>query len=74
MKEEELYATMSMIADPIQNVYKLDTRKEVEIRVRDDYEAIYYFLRYCMKLKKREEIGEDFFNYLVYILCEPCLP
>ena len=51
-----------------------DTRKEVEIRVRDDYEAIYYFLRYCMKLKKREEIGEDFFNYLVYILCEPCLP
>lgn len=30
MKEEELYATMSVIPDPIKNVYKLDTRQEVE--------------------------------------------
>lgn len=48
------------------------TRKEIEIKVRDDYEAIYYFLSYCMKLKKREKIDEDFLNYLIYILCEPC--
>lgn len=51
-----------------------ETKKDVEIRVRDDYEAIYYFLKYYMKLKKNEAIEEDFFNYLVYILCEPCLP
>ena len=30
MKEEELYATMSVIADPINNVYKLDSRQAVE--------------------------------------------
>ena len=30
MKEEELNATMSVIADPINNVYKLDTRQAVE--------------------------------------------
>ena len=30
MKEEELYATMSVIADPINNVYKLDSRQAIE--------------------------------------------
>ena len=30
MKEEELYATMSVIPDPINNVYKLNTRQDVE--------------------------------------------
>ena len=30
MKEEELNATMSVIADPIKNVYKLDSRQAIE--------------------------------------------
>ena len=30
MKEQELYATMSVIADPINNVYKLDSRQAIE--------------------------------------------
>ena len=30
MKEEELNATMSVISDPINNVYKLETRSDVE--------------------------------------------
>ena len=30
MKEEELNATMSVIADPINNVYKFDSRQAVE--------------------------------------------
>lgn len=30
MNEEELYAKMSVIPDPIENVYKLDSRKEIE--------------------------------------------
>ena len=30
MKEEELNATMSVVADPIQNVYKLETRQDIE--------------------------------------------
>ena len=30
MNEQELNATMSVIADPINNVYKLNSRKDVE--------------------------------------------
>ncbi len=30
MKEEELNAAMSVIADPIKNVYKLETRQDIE--------------------------------------------
>ena len=30
MKEEELNAAMSVIADPINNVYKLNSRKDIE--------------------------------------------
>ena len=30
MKEEELNAAMSVIADPIKNVYRLDSRQAVE--------------------------------------------
>ena len=30
MKEEELYASMSVIPDPIKNVYRLDSRKNIE--------------------------------------------
>jgi len=30
MKEEELNITMSVIADPVNNVYKLDSRQAVE--------------------------------------------
>lgn len=47
------------------------THRKVEIKVRDDFEAIYVFLKYCMKIKQHETIDEDFFNYLSYILCEP---
>ena len=47
------------------------TRKKAIIKVRDDYEAIYCFLRYCMKLKLNEVIEDAFFDYLAFILCEP---
>ena len=30
MKEEELNAKMSVISDPINNVYKLETRQDIE--------------------------------------------
>ena len=30
MNEEELYAKMSVIADPIENVYKLESRQAIE--------------------------------------------
>lgn len=30
MKEHELNAAMSVITDPVQNVYKLETRQDIE--------------------------------------------
>ena len=30
MKEHELNATMSVVADPIENVYKIESRKDIE--------------------------------------------
>ena len=30
MKEEELNATMSIIVDPINNVYRINSRKDIE--------------------------------------------
>lgn len=30
MNERELNATMSVIADPVNNVYRLDSRKDIE--------------------------------------------
>ena len=30
MREEELNATMSVIADPIENVYRINSRKDLE--------------------------------------------
>ena len=30
MKEEELNSTMSVISDPINNVYRLDSRQDIE--------------------------------------------
>lgn len=47
------------------------TGKDVTVEVRDDIEAIYYFLHYCMMLNQHKEIDDDFMGYLAYILCEP---
>lgn len=47
------------------------TRQKTKIKVHDDYEAVYCFLRYCMKLKLNEVIEDAFFDYLAFILCEP---
>lgn len=44
---------------------------DVKIEVRDDPEAIYYFLHYCMMLNQHKPIDEDTLGYLAYILCEP---
>ncbi len=46
------------------------TRKTVEIKVRDNYAAIYYFLKYCMRLKKREKMDETFVDFVAFILSE----
>lgn len=48
------------------------TRQTIEIKVRENYAAIYYFLKYCMRLKKREKIDESFLDFMAFILAEPC--
>lgn len=30
MKEQDLYAMMSVVPDPIENVYKLETQKDID--------------------------------------------
>ena len=47
------------------------TGNDVKVEVRDDIEAIYCFLHYCMMLNQHKPIDDDTFNYLAYILCEP---
>ena len=47
------------------------TGNDVKVEVRDDIEAIYYFLHYCMMLNQHKPIDEDTLGYLAYILCEP---
>lgn len=46
------------------------TRKTIEMKVRDNYVAIYYFLKYCMRLKKREKIDESFLDFVAFIISE----
>lgn len=47
------------------------TQNVISMKIRDNEEAIYCFLRYCETLKLKEELDEEFCNYLAYILCEP---
>ena len=41
------------------------TENDVKVEVRDDIEAIYYFLHYCMMLNQHKPIDED----IQFILC-----
>lgn len=44
---------------------------DIRIHVRNDQEAIYCFLCYCMKLNMNKTVDDDSLDYLTYILCEP---
>ena len=44
------------------------TGEKIEITIGDDLEAIYYFLIFCKKLYNREEVSEEFFDYLTYLI------
>ncbi len=47
------------------------TGKHIELKVRMEYEAIYYLLKYCMLLKHHKPIEDEILYYLSYVLCEP---
>ena len=42
--------------------------REQEVMIRNDTEALYYFLLYCRKVNLRERISEEFADYVAYIL------
>lgn len=44
-----------------------ENRKQ-ETVVRDDTEAIYCFLLYCMKINQRQVIRDEFAAYVAYVL------
>ncbi len=48
--------------------------KMLSVEVRKDAEAIYYFLLFCRKLNRHEEVNDDFADYLSYLLsvCDDC--
>ncbi|MCQ2754592.1 MAG: hypothetical protein MJ231_06055 [bacterium] len=50
MKEEELNAAMSVIADPIKNVYALNSRKDIE-EIAQRIVTAYYALHEVNKHK-----------------------
>ena len=41
-----------------------------EVIVPDSYEAIYYFLIYCMRLNRHKRISEELYDYLLYLLLD----
>lgn len=42
--------------------------REQEVMIRNDTEALYYFLLYCQRVNVRERISEEFADYVAYIL------
>lgn len=44
------------------------TGRPIEIRIGDDREAIYYFLIFCKRINNKQEISEDFRDYLSYLI------
>ena len=44
------------------------TGKRMEIRIGNDREAIFYFLVFCYRINNKQEICEDFRDYLAYVI------
>lgn len=48
--------------------FSLGRRQGTGFMIRNDTEALYYFLLYCRKVNLRERISEEFADYVAYIL------
>jgi hypothetical protein len=46
------------------------TKREIPVDVPDDTEAIYYFLRYCMKINRAGWVDDDLQAYVAYLFCK----
>ena len=43
------------------------TDRMVEITIGNDLEALYYFMEFCRKLNSKQEISDEFREYLAYL-------
>ena len=48
------------------------TGKKVEISIGNDREALYYFLVFCYRINNKQEISEDFRDYLAIVIARSC--
>jgi len=39
----------------------------VEITIGNDLEALYYFMEFCKRLNSKQEISDEFREYLAYL-------
>ena len=49
------------------------TGKKVEISIGNDREALYYFLVFCYRINNKQEISEDFRDYLAIVITRSCV-
>lgn len=49
------------------------TGKKVEISIGNDREALYYFLVFCYRINNKQEISEDFRDYLAIVFTRSCV-
>ena len=49
------------------------TGKRMEIRIGKDREAIFYFLVFCYRINNKQEIGENFRDYLAILITRSCV-
>ena len=50
------------------------TGKKIEIKIGTDREALYYFLVFCYRINNRQEISEEFRDYLTLVIARSCSP
>ena len=48
------------------------TGKKIEIRIGKDREALYYFLAFCYRINTKQEVSEDFRDYLAVVITRSC--
>ena len=47
--------------------------KKIEINIGNDREALYYFLVFCYRINNKQEISEDFRDYLAIVINRSCV-
>lgn len=44
-----------------------NSRRIIEYKIGDDYEAFYYFLMFCKRINQRKGVSEDYVEYLAFL-------